>query len=102
MVTVQAQTELEIRHIYQLDIANDLPLEFIPLAVDHRIHHKDSKWSNIPLLNTEYDAVCILRKTVIRKLQPVERENIEVSNVSWTRKNPKTAISTEKTPKYAA
>ena len=30
---------------------------------------------------------------MLGKLQPVDIENIEISNVSWTKENPKTAIS---------
>ena len=39
----------------------------------------------IPLLNTEHDTIYIPRKSAIGKLQPIEIEDSEVSNVSWTK-----------------
>ena len=55
-----------------------------PLAVDCSVHHKYPKVLNIPLLNTEYDAVYIPRKTMLAILFPIDTETIEVSNIWWT------------------
>ena len=69
------------QHIYQLNAGDDLLSGLIPLAVDHRIHHKYPKLLSVPLLNTAYDTVYIPRKTVIGTSHPLEIEDIEVSTV---------------------
>ena len=53
----------------------------IHLAVDHRIDQKCIKLLNIPLLNTEYDAVYVPRKAMARQLKPIGIENIEISKI---------------------
>ena len=68
------------------------------LTVDHRIDHKYLKLLNISLLNKEYDTMHITRKTIIGKLQPIEIEDIEFSNVSWTKENTDTINSPVKLP----
>ena len=90
---VQAPTEPNIKHIYQLNASDNLPSGTLSLAVDHRIDHKYPKLLNISLLSTEYDAVHVPRKTVIGKLQRSEMESIEISSVSWTNENSKTPVS---------
>ena len=50
VIAVQTPTELNTKHIYQLNASEDLPSGIIPLAVDHRIDHKYPKLLNIPLL----------------------------------------------------
>ena len=62
---VQTPTELDMQHIYTLDVGNNLPLGIIPLAVDHKIDQKYPKSLNIPILNTTYDRVHIPRATVV-------------------------------------
>ena len=93
MIAVQAQTGLNTKHIYQLNAIRNLLSGIIPLAATHRIDHKYPKLLNIPLLNTEYDAVHIPRKSMIGKLQPLEIGNIEINNVLGTKENSTTAIS---------
>ena len=85
-IAVEAQTELNTKDIYQLNATDDLPSGIIHLVDDHRIDQKYPKLKNISLLNTEYDAVYIQRKTVIGKLKPKEIEGLDVSSVSWTKK----------------
>ena len=53
---------------------------------------------NIPLLNTDCDAAYVPRKTVIGKLQPIEIEDIEISNVSWTKEHLNTRNSLVELP----
>ena len=48
----------------------------MPLAMDHKVHHKYPKLLKILLLNTEHGTVHIPRKTII--------EEFEVSNISRT------------------
>ena len=91
--------ELNTKHIYQLNATKDLPSGIILLAANHRIDHKYPKLLNISLLNTEYDAVHLLRKTVICKLLPIEIENIEVSNILWTKENSYTTNIPAEQPK---
>ena len=79
VITVQALTELNTQHM------DDLLPGLIPLAVDHRIHHKYPKLLSIPILNTAYDAVYITRTTMIGTLYPIENEAIEVNDVSRTK-----------------
>ena len=83
VISIQAATELKTKHLYQLDTVDDLPLGIIPLAMNHKID-KYPKLMKVPLLNTEQDTVHIPRKTVIGSLQPIEVEDFEVSNISWT------------------
>ena len=84
-ISVQAPTELNTKHIYHINSADDLPTGIIPLAVDYKIDNKYPKLLKIPLLNTEHGTIHVLRKTIIGRLQPIETEDIEVSNVSWTK-----------------
>ena len=93
----KAPTELNTKHIYQLDTADDLT-SGISIAVDHRIDHKYPKLQNIPLPITEYDTIHIPRKTIIRKLQPIEIDDFEVSNISWTNDNTNSANSPVELP----
>ena len=86
IITVHTPTELSTKHIYKLNATDDLQSSIIPLAVEHRTDHKYPKLLNIPPLNTEYNAVHILRKTVLGKLQPIEIENVEVSNFHGPKK----------------
>ena len=65
VIAVQAPTELNTQHIYQLNASDDLLSGIIPLAVNHRIHEKYQKMLEIFLLNTEHDTIHILRKTII-------------------------------------
>ena len=90
---VQAPTKLSQKYIYELNATDDLPSGIIPLAVDHRIDNKYPNPLNIPLQNTEYNTNHIPRKTIIGKLQAIEIEDIEVSNISWTKDNADTANS---------
>ena len=53
--------------------------------MDHKIDHKYQKLLKIPLLNTEHDTIHIPRKTIIGHLKPIEIEEFEVSNTSWTK-----------------
>ena len=46
----------------------------------------------------EHDTIHILRKTITGNLQPIEIENIEVSNVSWTKENSNTTNSPAEHP----
>ena len=93
VISVQAPTKLNTKHIYQLTANDDLMVGIIPLAVYHKIEHKYPKLLSIPQLNTEHDPVHVPRKTIIRKLQPLEIEDTEVSNVLWTQDNINTTIS---------
>ena len=79
VISVKAPTELNTRHLYQLDVTNNLP----PLAVDHKIDHKYPKLLRIPLFNTENNMVQISRKAIIGKLQPIDVTDSEI-NISWT------------------
>ena len=36
LISVQAPTELNTKHPYQLDVTDDYPSGIIPLAVDHK------------------------------------------------------------------
>ena len=67
VISVQAPTELNTNHIYQLDTKDDLLSGIIPLAVDHKIDHKYPKSLKMPLLNTYYETIYIPRKTLIGK-----------------------------------
>ena len=69
--------------LYQLDTTDDLPSGIMPLAVGHKMDHKYPKLLKIPMLNMEHDTIHILR-TIIGNLQPIEIEDFEVSNNSWT------------------
>ena len=82
VISAQAPTELDTKHLYQLD-ATDLTSGIIPLVMDHEIDHKYLKLLKIPLLSREHLVVHI-PKTVIDNLQPIEVEDFEVSNMSWT------------------
>ena len=75
LISVQAPTELDTKHLYS---------GIMPLAVDHKIDHKYPKLLKIPLPNTEQNTVCIPRKPIIGSLQPIDVEDFEVSNISWT------------------
>ena len=68
VISVKAPTELNTRHLYQLDATDNLAPDIIPLEVDHKIDHKYPKLLGIPLLNTENNAVQIPRKTIIGRL----------------------------------
>ena len=81
-MSVQASTELDMKHLYQLDAVDDLPSGIIPLAVDHKIDHEYPKLLKTPLLNTKHSKVHIPRKTVIGNVQPIDVEDFEVSNIS--------------------
>ena len=83
VISVQAPTKVNTRHLYQLDAIDDLPLGSISLAVDPKIDQKNPKLLKIPLLNTEHNTVHIPRKTIIGKLQPLDVANFKVSNISW-------------------
>ena len=96
VIAVQAPTKLNTKHIHQLNATDDLPSGVIPLAVDHRIHHKYPKLLNIPLLNRDYDTVHVPRKTMLGTLHQIDSENIEVSNALWTKENSNTANSPAK------
>ena len=52
----------------------------------------------IPLLNTEHDTIHAPRKTVMGKLQPIETEDTEVSNISWVKDDTDTANSLTELP----
>ena len=69
VISVQVPTKLNLKHLYQPDAADDLPSGIIPLAVDHKIDHKYPKLLKIPLCNTEYNTIYILRKKHHRKLK---------------------------------
>ena len=43
VISLQAPTKLNTRHIYQPDVINCLPPSITPLAVDHKIDHKYPK-----------------------------------------------------------
>ena len=47
VTAIQAPTELNTQHIYQLNASDDLPLGLILLAVNQRIHHKYTELLNI-------------------------------------------------------
>ena len=72
VIAVQVLAEPNTKHIYQLNSSDDLPSGNILLALDNRIDHKYTKLLNIPLHDTEYDAVHMPIKTVIGKLQPLD------------------------------
>ena len=93
IIAVQAPTELNTHHIYQLSTSDDLPSGLILLAVYDRIHHKYPNLLSIPLLNTAYDTVHVLRKTVLGTLNPIDIKNIEVSNILCTKENSNTTNS---------
>ena len=76
ILPVQVPTELNTKHIYQLNASNDQPSSIITLAVDHSMHHKYAKLLNIPLPNTKYDTFHIPRKTMLGILNPIDSENI--------------------------
>ena len=71
LISVKAPM-LNTRHLYQLDAADNLPADTIPLAVEHKIDHNYPKLLWIPLLNMEHNSAKIPRKTVIGKLQPID------------------------------
>ena len=52
--------------------------------MDHKIDYTYPQLLKIPLFNTEHDTIHIPRKTIIGILQPIEIEDREVSNMSWT------------------
>ena len=54
ITSVQAPTELNTKHIYKLNPADD-PSGIISLAVDHKIDHKYPKLLKILFLNTEHN-----------------------------------------------
>ena len=83
-MSVQAPNELDTKYFYQLDATDYLPSGFIPLAVNHKINGEHPKLMKISLLNTEHNTVHIPRKTIIGNLQPIDVEDFEVSNISWT------------------
>ena len=66
--------------------------------MDHKIDHKYPKLLNIPLLNTEHDTILSQEKYIIEKLQPIELEDIEVSNISWTKDDTDTTNSPAELP----
>ena len=84
LISVQAPTKLNTKHLYQPDAADVLLSGIIPLTVDHKIDHKYPKLLKTHLLNTEHNTIHIPRKTTIGNLQPIEIEDFEVSNISWT------------------
>ena len=59
VISVKAPTQLNTRHLYQLDTTDKLPLGIIPMALDHKINHKYPKLLRIPLLSTENNTVQI-------------------------------------------
>ena len=65
---------------------DDLLVNIIPLAVDHKL-------LNIPPLNTEHDTIHVQRKIIIGKLQPIEIEDIKVSDILWTKDDTDTVNS---------
>ena len=83
VISVQSPTDIGTKHLYQLDAADDLPSGIIPLAVGHKIHHKQPKLFKIPLINTQHSSVCNLRKTIIGNLQPIDVADFEVNSISW-------------------
>ena len=91
IIPVQAPTKLNTQHIYQLNTSDDLPSTLIPLAADHRIHHKHPKLLSISILNTAYDTVHIPGTTMTGTLYLIEIEDIEVSNIF----GPKQKIQTQ-------
>ena len=84
VISVQALARPNTKHIYQLDVTNDLISGIITLTVDHKIDHKHPKLLKIPLINTEHHAVHFLRKTIPGNLQPIKVEDFKVSNISLT------------------
>ena len=43
VISVQAPTKLDAKHLYQQDVAEDPPSDIIPLEIDHKIDHKYPK-----------------------------------------------------------
>ena len=43
VITIQAPTDLNPKHIYKLSTSDNLPDGLIPLAVDHKVDHKYAK-----------------------------------------------------------
>ena len=84
-ITVQVLTELEPQYTYELSASKDLPSDLSPYAVDHKINHKYPKLLNIPILNTAHSRVHIPKSTIFGTLKPVEIENGEISETSWTK-----------------
>ena len=84
IILVEAPTELNTNHLYQLNAIADLLSGIASLAVDHRIDHMYSYLLKISLLNMEHDTIHISRKTFIGKLQSIDIKNIEDSNILWT------------------
>ena len=82
VISVQAFTKLNTRHLYQLYATDNLPSGIISLAVDHKIDHKYPKLLWIYLLNTEHNMVQFPRKTIIGKLQPKDVTDSRVNNIS--------------------
>ena len=76
VITIQAPSELNIQHIYQLNTSDFLPSGLIRLAVDHRIHQKYPKLLSVPIHNTVNDTVHFQRTTVPGTLYPIDIKHI--------------------------
>ena len=98
IIAVPTSTEMNAKHIYQLNSSDDLLPGIILLAADHRIHHRYPKLLNMPLLNTKHDTVHVPRKSTLGTLYPIDSENIEVNNVLWTKENSNAANSPAELP----
>ena len=85
IITVQAPTELKPQHIYELSTSDDLSDGLIPLAVNHKVNHKNPKLLNIHVLNTLYNRVYVPRSTTFGTLKILDTENAEVNEISWTK-----------------
>ena len=62
VISVQAPTELNMKHLYQLYTANDPLTGIIILAVNHKIYHKCPKSPKVSLPNRDHDTIHIPRK----------------------------------------
>ena len=99
VITIQASTELSTQHIYQLNTSVDLLSGLIPLAVDHRIHHKYLQLLSTSIPSKTYDAAHVPKSTIIGTLYPIEIKDTEVSDISWTKTEiSKTTNSTAEFP----
>ena len=49
-ISLQAPAEVNTKHLYTLDVADDFPLGIMSLTVDHKIELKCQKLLKIPLL----------------------------------------------------
>ena len=84
IIITQTPTELKPQYIYELNTSDNLPDELIPLAVDYKVSHMYPRLLNIPVLSASYNMDYITRSTIFDILKPLDIENAEVHEISWT------------------